>query len=119
MNAPRDEVAVLRGHIEGKLCCLPSTRGCCCLRENGCDVVRFDNNKTLPRLHCVCVCVIIPFILDVKFVDVPAGVTQEEGHTVSLHLPSPVLAFIILARRILQSFLSLVDRKIEFCVLTF
>ena len=28
----------------------------------------------------VCVCVVIPFILDVRFVDVPAGVTQEEGH---------------------------------------
>ena len=30
---------------------------------------------------CVCVCVVIPFVLDVRFVDVPAGVTQEEGHT--------------------------------------
>ena len=30
---------------------------------------------------CVCVCVVIPFILGVRFVDVPAGVTQEEGHT--------------------------------------
>ena len=29
----------------------------------------------------VCVCAVIPFILDVRFVDVPAGVTQEEGHT--------------------------------------
>ena len=30
----------------------------------------------------VCVlCVVIPFILDVSLVDVPAGVTQEEGHT--------------------------------------
>ena len=28
-----------------------------------------------------CVCVVIPFILDVSFVDVPAGATQEEGHT--------------------------------------
>ena len=27
------------------------------------------------------VCVVVPFILDVRFVDVPAGVTQEEGHT--------------------------------------
>ena len=26
-------------------------------------------------------CDVIPFILDVTFVDVPAGVTQEEGHT--------------------------------------
>ena len=30
---------------------------------------------------CVCVCIAIPFILDVRPVDVPAGVTQEEGHT--------------------------------------
>ena len=38
---------------------------------------------------CVCVCVIFPFILDVWLVDVPAGVTQEEGHTGFLiHLPS-------------------------------
>ena len=65
----------------------------------------------------VCVCVVISFILDVRFVDVPAGVTQEEGHTGFLHLPSAVLALIFLARRI-QPFLSLVDREVEFCVLT-
>ena len=50
--------------------------------------------------------------------DVPAGVTQEEGRTRFLiHLPSAVRAFIFLARRI-QPFLSLVDREVEFCVLT-
>ena len=50
--------------------------------------------------------------------DVPAGVTQEEGHTGFLiHLPSAVLALIFVARRI-QPFLSLVDREVEFCVLT-
>ena len=33
--------------------------------------------------------------------DVPAGVTQEEGHAGLLHLPSSaVLALILLARRI-------------------
>ena len=32
------------------------------------------------------VCVVIPFILDVRLVDVPGGVTQEEGHT-GLFLP--------------------------------
>ena len=48
--------------------------------------------------------------------DVPAGVTQEEGHTGFLHLPSAVLALNFLARRI-QQFLSLVDRYVEFCVL--
>ena len=50
--------------------------------------------------------------------DVPAGVTQEEGHTGFLiHLLSAVRALIFLARRI-QLFLSLVDREVEFCVLT-
>ena len=49
--------------------------------------------------------------------DVPAGVTQEEGRTGFLHLPSAVIALIFLARRI-QPFLSLVDREVEFCVLT-
>ena len=63
------------------------------------------------------VCVVIPFILDVRLVDVPAGVTQE-GHTEFLiHLPSAVRALIFLARRI-QPFLSLVDREVDFCVIT-
>ena len=45
--------------------------------------------------------------------DVPAGVTQEEGNTgFSIHLLSAVLALIFLARRI-QPFLSLVDREVE------
>ena len=49
---------------------------------------------------------------------VPAGVTQEEGNTgFSIRLLSAVLALIFLARRI-QPFLSLVDREVEFCVLT-
>ena len=68
---------------------------------------------------CV-LCVVIPFIpfiLDVRFVDVPAGVTQEEGYAGFLHLPSAVLSLIFLAKRI-QPFLSLVDLKVEFCVLT-
>ena len=60
----------------------------------------------------LCVCV-IPFILDVRLVDVPAGVTQEEGHTEFIHLSSAVLALIFLARRI-QPFLSLVDREVKF-----
>ena len=49
--------------------------------------------------------------------DIPVGVTQEEGHTGFLiHLPSAVLALFFLARRI-QPFLSLVDSEVEFCVL--
>ena len=63
-------------------------------------------------------CVVIPFIVDVRLlVDVAAGVTQGEGHTGFLHLPSAVLALIFLARKI-QPFLSLVDREVEYCVLT-
>ena len=50
--------------------------------------------------------------------EVPAGVTQEEGHTrFFTHLPSAVRALIFFARRI-QSLFSLVDREVEFCVLT-
>ena len=50
--------------------------------------------------------------------DVPAGVTQEEGNTgFSIHRLSAVRALIFLARRI-QPFLSLVDREVKFCVLT-
>ena len=50
--------------------------------------------------------------------DVPAGVTQEEGNTgFSIHLLSAVLTLTFLARRI-QPFLSLVDRNVEFFVLT-
>ena len=61
----------------------------------------------------MCVCVVIPFILGVRLVDVPAGVTQEEGHTGFLvHLPSAVLALTSIARRI-QPSLSLVDREVE------
>ena len=46
--------------------------------------------------------------------DVPAGVTQEEGHTGFLiHLPSAVRALVFVARRT-QPFLSLVDREVEF-----
>ena len=63
-------------------------------------------------------CVVISFILNVRRVDAPAEVTQEEGHIGFLtHLPSAVLALNFLARRI-QPSLSLVDRKVEFCVPT-
>ena len=66
---------------------------------------------------CVCVYSSHPFWTS-SSLDVPAGVTQEEGHTGFLiHLPSAVRALIFVARRI-QPFLSLVDREVEFCVLT-
>ena len=61
------------------------------------------------------VCVVIPFILDVRLVDAPAGVTQEESHTGFLHLPSALLASMFIARKI-QPSLSLVDREVKFCV---
>ena len=54
--------------------------------------------------HYICLlCVVIPFILNVSFVDVTAGVTQEEGHTGFLHLPFVVLALIFIASRIQPS----------------
>ena len=66
---------------------------------------------------CVCVLSSHLFWTSAVFVDAPAGVTQEEGHTGCLHLPSAVLALIVLARRI-QPFLFLVDRDFGFCVPT-
>ena len=66
---------------------------------------------------CVCVCVFSSHAFWTSM-DVPAGVTQEEGNTgFSIHLLSAVRALIFLARRV-QPFLSLVDREVEFCVLT-
>ena len=66
---------------------------------------------------CVCVCVVIPFILDVKFVDVPTGVTQEEGHTgfIFIHLPSAVLAqFFLIVLHLLGIFSFLCGEKSQF-----
>ena len=100
---------------------LPPLRPCCSLGYPGWQLLNqpfLFYIFSLSTHVCVCVCVIIPFIPDVRLVDVPAGVTQEEGHTGFLiHLPSAVLALIFLARRI-QPFLFLVDREVEFCVLT-
>ena len=60
---------------------------------------------------CVCVCVFSSHSFwTSSSLDIPAGVTQEEGYTgFFIHLPSAVRALIFLARRI-QPFLSLVDR---------
>ena len=67
----------------------------------------------------MCVCVFFLFILDdIKFVGRTSWGHTEEGNTgFFIHLPSAVRALIIIARRI-QPFLSLVDREVEFCVLT-
>ena len=73
--------------------------------------------RKLSRLVCAYVFTFHSFWTS-SSLDVPAGVTQEEGHTGFLiHLLSEVRAFIFLARGI-QPFLSLVDREVEFCVLT-
>ena len=49
--------------------------------------------------------------------DAPDGGAREEAHTDYFHLPFAGLAIVFLARRI-QPPLSLVDREVEFCVLT-
>ena len=65
------------------------------------------------RSPCVCVFSSHSFWTS-SSLDVPAGVTQEEGHTgFVIHLLSAVRVLIFLARRI-QPFLSLVDREVEF-----
>ena len=75
-------------------------------------------SKRLGRIKKGCF-LFFPFILDARLVDVPAGVTQEEGHTGFLiYLPSAGLALIFLARRT-PPFRSLVDREVEFCALAF
>ena len=72
---------------------------------------------TAKRWRSVCVCVFSSLSFWTSM-DVPAGVTQEEGYTgIFIHLLSAVRALIFLTRRI-QPFLSLVDREVEFCVLT-
>ena len=76
------------------------------------------NRKGKGRVVCVFVCILFPFILVVRCVWRTSRVTQGEGHTGFLiYLPSAVHSLIFLARRIQPSF-SLVDRRVEFCVLT-
>ena len=64
------------------------------------DATRIDP----PKGGYVCVCVVIPYILDVGLVDAPAGVTEEEGDTGFLHLPSAVLALVFIARKFSHPF---------------
>ena len=75
------------------------------------------NVSLIILMLCVCVCVCMfpsHSFWTSSSLDVPAGDTQEEGHTGFLiHLLSAVRALIFLARRI-QPFLSLVDREVEF-----
>ena len=67
---------------------------------------------------CVCVCVFFPFILDIKFVGrASRGHTGGRSHRIS-HPPSFCGARLFFLARRIQPFLSLVDREVEFCVLT-
>ena len=84
-------------------------------------ILRIEPNNTAVQkcAASVCVCVFSSHSFwTLSSLDVPAGVTQEEGHTGFLiHLLSAVRALVFLARRI-QPFLFPVDREVEFCVLT-
>ena len=76
-----------------------------------------SRDQIFTREQCVCVFSSHSFWTS-SSLDVPAGVTQEEGHTGFLiHLLSAVRALIFLARRI-QPFLSRVDCEVEIRVLT-
>ena len=78
--------------------------------------LKTHRGRVLTKAVCVCVFSSHSFWTS-SSLDVPPGVTQEEGHTGFLiHLLSGVRALIFLARRI-QPFLSLVDREVEFHVL--
>ena len=65
----------------------------------------------------MCVCVAIPFILDVRLVDVPAGVTKEEGHTGFLYI-SFCCACLDFSLKKDSAVLSLIYCEVEFCVPT-
>ena len=68
-----------------------------------------DHRQADIRSQQWCVlCVLFPFILDVKFV----GSTSRSHTGFLIHLPSAVRAFIFLARRI-QPFISVVDREVD------
>ena len=64
------------------------------------------------------VCVFFPFILDVKFVGCTSrGHTGGRSHII-YHPPSFCGTSLYFFARRIQPFLSLVDREVEFCVLT-
>ena len=87
------------------------------------SIISGEAHRYTVHLPCrdtkTCVCVFSSNSLwTSSLLDVPAGVTQEEGHTEFLiHLLSAVRASNFLARRI-QPFLSLVDCRVGICVLT-
>ena len=72
-------------------------------------------------MYLVRVCVFFPFILDIKFVGrTSRGHTGGTSHRIS-YPPffCGACLKIFLARRTQQPFLALVDREVEFYVLTF
>ena len=83
----------------------------------------------LQYVHCVCVCIVCVCVFSShsfwtsSSLDVPVGVTQEEGHTGFLiHLLSAVRALIFLARRIhlcTNDLIVLHPLGILFCFLVF
>ena len=86
-----------------------------------CTAIGSPISTVYARIKCVCVC-FLPIHSGHQWTYQPGShrrkVTQEEGHTeFFIHLLSAVRAFIFLARRI-RPFVSVVDREVEFCVLT-
>ena len=88
--------------------------------------VQSDLHENIPlsyTIQYVSVCVFCVFcshsFWTSSSLDVPAGVTQEEGHIgFFIHLTSAMRALIFIAKRI-QPFLSLVDREVELGILFF
>ena len=88
------------------------------IKEN---TIRLELREYFNRYLLMCVCVFFSshsFWIQSTYQPGSHRKKVEEGNTgFSIHLLSVVLALIFLARRI-QPFLSLVDREVEFCVLT-
>ena len=70
----------------GMVCCIKRMK----VEDGQYNEAAFARRRRAPRRnpsvesslkHSVVLCFVIPFILDVRIVDAPAGVTQEEGYT--------------------------------------
>ena len=104
-----------RGHT-GFLTHLPSAVRALIFLARMTQTFLFLVDRDVEFCVCMCVCVFSSHssCWTSSSLDIPAGVTQEEGHTgFFIHLPSALRALIFIARRI-QPFLSLVDREVEF-----
>ena len=75
-----------------------------------------ETMSTGKNTTCVCVC-FLPIHSGLQWTYQPGSHRKKVTQDFSIHLLSAVLALIFLVRRI-QPFLSLVDREVEFCVLT-